>query len=62
MADDDRIDLTEVAKILGYTYGTARTMRSTGQFPEPAGFLGRTPWWYRSKVLEWKETRSERAS
>lgn len=58
--DDDRLDLQAAAVLLGFTYGTARTMRSQGDFPEQDGKVGGSPWWFRFKLEAWKQARTER--
>lgn len=58
----DKLQLAEVAELLQVTYASAKTMRSRGAFPPAEEKFGRTPWWYRYKVEQWKKDRAERSA
>lgn len=47
----------QVAERAGITVGSVRQYRYRGRFPEPDGFVGRTPWWKPATVRQWLKTR-----
>ncbi len=57
MADTDRITNAEAAVVAGVAASTWRNYVAHGRAPAPDGRLGATPWWYRSTVTAWAETR-----
>lgn len=58
MADDQPVDLAELAEMCGLGYRTVLTYRSAGKLPDPDGYVGRSPWWKRSTVRAWHEARA----
>jgi hypothetical protein len=51
----------EIAALLGVKPNTVHVWRVRGQdqFPEPEGYIGRTPWWSRALIIAWAK-RTER--
>jgi predicted DNA-binding transcriptional regulator AlpA len=43
----------DIAERLGVAEVTVRAYHSRGQMPKPSGRLGRTPWWWESKLTKW---------
>jgi hypothetical protein len=56
-AGRDQLTFDEAAALARLPVQTLRTYRTRDTFPAPDGYLGRTPWWYRSTVLHWLEVR-----
>jgi hypothetical protein len=57
VADRDQLTFDQAADLACLPVQTLRTYRTRNTFPEPDGYLGRTPWWYRSTVLHWLQVR-----
>ena len=49
----DMLSTREVAELVGVKPASIRRYRVRGTFPEPDGYVGVTPWWYRSTVEAW---------
>jgi hypothetical protein len=48
-----------VAALAGIAPASVRRYRLRGTFPEPDGYVGRTPWWRRRTILGWLAIRPE---
>jgi hypothetical protein len=57
MAATDRLDTSAVAELAGVKPASIHRQRLRGTVPEPDGYLGRTPWWYRRTIERWLATR-----
>jgi len=44
----------QAAKASGLTRNTFRLYRSRGTAPKPDGHLGRTPFWWRTTIEDWR--------
>ena len=55
--DRDQLTFDQAAELARLPVQTLRTYRTRNTFPAPDGYLGRTPWWYRSTVLLWLQVR-----
>ena len=51
------LDLRAAAAYLGLARETVQTHRQRGNFPEPAGTLGRSPYWHGTQLDEWQAAR-----
>ncbi len=60
--EDDQLSQAQVAELIGVTAANLRVMRSRGQFEEPSGHIGVTPWWRRWKVERWLKERAEQTA
>jgi predicted DNA-binding transcriptional regulator AlpA len=49
----DQLTITEVAALAGIAPASVRRYRLRDTFPEPDGYVGRTPWWRRSTIEAW---------
>lgn len=47
----------EVAALAGIRPASVRRYRFRGTFPQPDGYVGRTPWWSRTTVKAWLAAR-----
>ncbi len=56
-AGTDQLTWAEVAEMARLPVQTLRTYRLRGALPEPDGYLGRTPWWYRATIAHWLQVR-----
>jgi hypothetical protein len=56
-AGRDQLTFDQAAELARLPVQTLRTYRTRNTFPAPDGYLGRTPWWYRSTVLHWLQVR-----
>jgi hypothetical protein len=56
-AGTDQLTWAEVAEMAKLPVQTVMTYRQRGALPEPDGYLGRTPWWYRSTIAHWLQVR-----
>lgn len=59
---DEALTLQQVADLLGVQYSTVKAYRKASRqdasaFPEPDGYLGRTPWWRPSTIMTWSDAR-----
>lgn len=52
----DRLSTREVADLVGLKVDTIRAYVSRGLFPQPDGWLDRTPWWHRGTAEIWQRT------
>lgn len=52
----DRLSTREVADLVGLKVDTIRAYVSRGLFPQPDGWLDRTPWWYQRTAEVWQQT------
>lgn len=62
---DVPLDLNGIAETLGVHPRTPSKWRDRGDrmrnpLPAPDGRLGRTDWWWRSKIVEWDQQRRAR--
>jgi predicted DNA-binding transcriptional regulator AlpA len=53
----DQLTTVEVAALAGIAPASVRRYRLRGRFPDPDGYVGRTPWWRRSTVEAWLASR-----
>lgn len=60
MPDRSRLSRAEVADRLLLQPQTIDTYRRRGIFPEPEGYVGRSPWWYAHKIDRWASRRRTR--
>lgn len=58
----EQLTTAEVAKLVGVTPASWRSMVSRGSAPEPDGHLGSTPWWTRKTITRWQATRPGRGA
>lgn len=56
-AGTDQLTWAQLAALVNLPVQTLRTYRLRGALPEPDGYLGRTPWWYRSTIVHWAKVR-----
>lgn len=49
--------MTDIARMIGVKPQTVRVYRKGGELPDPDGFIGRTPWWWRSRIAAWQAAR-----
>ena len=57
----EQLSAGEVAELLGITRASFYTYRTRpGALPSPDGWLGTTPWWYRSSIEAWAQTSRRR--
>jgi predicted DNA-binding transcriptional regulator AlpA len=58
-ATDDRpiLDLRTAADYLGLSRNTIQTHRQRGNFPDPAGHAGQSPYWHHEQLDQWHATR-----
>ena len=54
---DDTLTNADAAELAGITPATWRRYVTTGHAPAPDGRVGVTPWWRRSTVERWMESR-----
>jgi predicted DNA-binding transcriptional regulator AlpA len=47
------LTVADIAKRTGLAEVTIRAYAHRGQMPAPSGRLGRTPWWWESKLTTW---------
>jgi ParB family chromosome partitioning protein len=50
-----QLTTAEVAKMVGVKVASIRQYLTRGTFPEPDGYIGRTPWWLATTVTAWME-------
>lgn len=53
----EQLTTDQVAELLGVQPATVRQHRWRGVFPDPDGYVGRTPWWSRERIDEWASLR-----
>jgi hypothetical protein len=53
----DQLDIAGVARLAGVNPRSISRYRLRGAIPEPDGYLGRSPWWWRPTIEEWLATR-----
>lgn len=53
----DQLTTGEVAALVGIRPDSVRRYRLRGVFPDPDGYVGRTPWWRRPTVEAWLASR-----
>ncbi len=51
--DNDIVGQREIAELLGVAYSTVQQWRQRKIFPAPDGHVSGTPYWQRSRPLEW---------
>jgi len=56
----DQLTIAQVAEMTGLSAWTIRTYRVRGTLPKADGYLGVTPWWYRSTIEKWIAERPTR--
>lgn len=54
----DQLTTEEVAALAGIRPASVRRYRARGTFPDPDGYVGRTPWWRRRTVERWQAARA----
>lgn len=52
-AGDAPVGLADLPALLGVSEQTPREWRHRGVLPDPDGTLGRSPWWWRSRIVAW---------
>lgn len=63
MSDTDQLSRVEVAALAGIEPKTLDKYRERSRtpgvmlVPEPDGYIGRSPWWYRGTARAWISTR-----
>ncbi|RCV51875.1 transcriptional regulator [Marinitenerispora sediminis] len=57
MSTDERLTADQAASLAGVRRDTWHSYVSRGQAPEPDGRVGRTPWWWRSTVERYLDSR-----
>jgi predicted DNA-binding transcriptional regulator AlpA len=55
----DQLTTAEVAALAGIAPASVRRYRLRGTFPEPDGYVGRTPWWRRRTIMRWLAVRPD---
>jgi len=53
----DQLTFEGVSAVVGLPVKTLRTYGARKTLPAPDGYLGRTPWWYRSTIEQWARER-----
>lgn len=53
----DMLDIEAVARRAGVNPRSISRYRLRGTIPEPDGYIGRSPWWWRAAIDEWLATR-----
>lgn len=58
----EQLDIAAVAQLLGVTPETIMRYRVADRaakypFPQEDGKIGRTPWWWRETIEEWRKNR-----
>ena len=53
----DQLTFEGVSAVVGLPVKTLRTYGTRKTLPAPDGYLGRTPWWYRSTIQQWVRER-----
>lgn len=59
---EDKLQLAEVAALLGLKYNSAKVMRARKELLKEDGMFGRTPWWYRWRVEQEKAKRPKQTA
>lgn len=55
---DTQLDRKAVADRVGFpSVSAVDTYRARGSLPAPDGYIGRSPWWWKSTIDSWQETR-----
>lgn len=54
---DAPVGLSDLPALLGVGKMTPYQWRARGQLPEPDGWIGQSPWWWRSRIMAWHEER-----
>jgi predicted DNA-binding transcriptional regulator AlpA len=58
---DDRLTSAQAAEVAGVKPSSWRVYVSRGDAPQPDGMIdGRTPFWLRSTIETWQQTRGKR--
>lgn len=65
MTERRQLDRAAVAALLGVEPGTITRYRDPNRgenFPEPDGFVGRSPWWWSDRIEAWRDARPGRGA
>jgi predicted DNA-binding transcriptional regulator AlpA len=54
---DDALDPGKVAALLGIKRASVHRYTQRGDIPPPDGYLGSTPYWYRTTIDAWRKAR-----